>query len=161
VETAASLPGVDRDRIGVAGMSQGGALALAAAALCPELVRLCHADVPFLCDIERGLDVALDPPYTELVTYLAVHPELEERARLTLRYVDNALLATRIEARTLVSVALRDTVVPPSTVFAAFNAITAPKEIVVLPYADHSQVPTSHAERQLLDFATGFEAPRS
>lgn len=159
VETAASLPGVDPGRIGVAGASQGGALALAASALCPKLVRLCHADVPFLCDIERGMDVAFDPPYTELVRYLAMHPELEERARLTLRYVDNALLATRIQARTLVSVALRDTIVPPSTVFAAFNAITASKEIVVLPYADHSQVPTSHAERQLLDFVAEFGSP--
>ena len=97
------------------GRSQGGALALAAAALCPELVRLCHADVPFLCDIERGMDVAFDPPYTELVTYLATHPELDERAALTLRHIDNALLASRIEAPTLISVALRDTIAPPST----------------------------------------------
>jgi cephalosporin-C deacetylase len=161
VETAAALPDVDSSRIGVAGMSQGGALALAAAALCPELVRLCHADVPFLCDVERGMDVAFDPPYTELVTYLAMHPELDEPARLTLRHVDNALLASRIRARTLVSVALRDTITPPSTVFAAYNAITAPKEIVVLPYADHSQVPTSHAERQLAAFATDFEGVSS
>jgi cephalosporin-C deacetylase len=161
VETAAALPGVDSSRIGVAGMSQGGALALAAAALCPELVRLCHADVPFLCDIERGMDVAFDPPYTELVTYLAMHPELDETARMTLSHVDNALLASRIRARTLISVALRDTITPPSTVFAAYNAITAPKEIVVLPYADHSQVPSSHAERQLAAFATDFEGVSS
>jgi cephalosporin-C deacetylase len=161
VETAAALPGVDSSRIAVAGMSQGGALALAAAALCPELVRLCHADVPFLCDIERGMDVAFDPPYTELVTYLAMHPELDEAARLTLRHVDNALLATRIRARTLIAVALRDTITPPSTVFAAYNAVSAPKELVVLPYADHSQVPTSHAERQLAAFATDFEGESS
>jgi cephalosporin-C deacetylase len=153
VETAADLAGVDSKRIGVGGASQGGALALATAALRPELVRLCHADVPFLCDIERGMDVAFDPPYTELVTYLAMHPELDEQARATLHHVDNALLATRIEARTLISVALRDTITPPSTVFAAYNAIEAPKEIVVLPYADHSQVPASHAERQLSEFA--------
>ena len=38
VETAGALPGVDPARIGVSGMSQGGALALAAAALAPELV---------------------------------------------------------------------------------------------------------------------------
>jgi cephalosporin-C deacetylase len=159
VETAAGLRGVDSTRIGVGGASQGGALALAAAALRPKLVRLCHADVPFLCDIERGMDIAFDPPYTELVTYLAIHPELDERARVTLRHIDNALLASRIEARTLISVALRDTVTPPSTVFAAYNAVTAPKEIVVLPYADHSQVPTSHAERQLAEFAAAFGSP--
>ncbi len=152
VETAAGLDGVDSDRIAVAGKSQGGALALAAAALVPERVRLCHADVPFLCDIERGMDVALDPPYTELVTFLSVNPELETAARRTLGYVDNAVLASRIRASTLVSVGLRDTITPPSTVFAAYNAITAPKEIAVFPYSGHD-VPTAHAERQLSAFA--------
>jgi cephalosporin-C deacetylase len=152
VETAASLPGVDASRIGVGGRSQGGALALATAALAPELVGLCHADVPFLCDIERGMDVAGDPPYLELVTYLSVHPELADAARLTLRHVDNALLARRIRARTLISVGLRDTITPPSTVFAAYNAIEAPKEIVVLPYSGHDGV-TAQVERQLEDFA--------
>jgi cephalosporin-C deacetylase len=151
VETAASLPGVDARRIGVGGNSQGGALALAAAALVPELVALCHANVPFLCDIERALELAPDPPYTEVVRFLAVNPELEEAARTTLRHVDNALLARRIRARTLVSVGLHDTICPPSTVFAAYNAIEAEKEIVVLTFAGHD-VPSSHVERQLADF---------
>jgi cephalosporin-C deacetylase len=155
VETAASLPGVDRGRIGVAGMSQGGALALATAALAPGLVRLCHSDLPFMCDIERALDVASDPPYTELVEYLALHPELDHAARLTLRHVDNALLASRIEAKTLMCVGLRDTVCPPSTVFAAYNAIGSPKEIDVLPYSGH-EVPSAYAERQLADFVQTF-----
>lgn len=152
VETAASLPGVDAGRIAVAGASQGGALALAAAALAPNLVRLCHADVPFLSDIERAVDIAVDYPYLELVSYLALHPELEDAVRATLRHVDNALLASRIRAHTLVGVGLRDTVTPPSTVFAAYNAIPASKEIAVYPYSGHA-LPTSHVERQLADIA--------
>jgi cephalosporin-C deacetylase len=155
VETAASLPGVDAARIVVAGASQGGALALASAALAPELVAVCHADVPFLCDLDRALEVALEPPYLELVAYLALFPELEEAARRTLRHVDNALLATRIRARTLVSVGLRDPVTPPSTVFAAYNAIEAPKEIAVHPYSGH-QPPARHVERQLAHLAAAF-----
>ncbi len=157
VETAAALPGVDERRIGVFGRSQGGALALASSALAPDLVSLCHADVPFLCAIERGMDVAPDAPYTELVAYLAVHPELVDAAVHTLRHVDNALLATRIRARTLVSVGLHDTITPPSTVFAAYNAITAPKEIVVLPYSGHDAAPAIYSERLLDDFASSFD----
>ncbi|MFN8222955.1 MAG: acetylxylan esterase [Gaiellales bacterium] len=156
VETAASLPGVDAGRLAVAGISQGGGLALAAAALAPDRVALCHADVPFLCDIERAIDLAPDAPYTELVAYLAIHPELEAQARRTLRHVDNAILATRIRARTLVSVGLRDTICPPSTVFAAYNAIAAPKEIAVYPFSQHA-VTTAHLERQLAAFRAAFD----
>jgi cephalosporin-C deacetylase len=152
VETAAALPGVDPGRIAVAGASQGGALALAAAALLPGAVRVCHADVPFLCDFGRAMEIAIDPPYTELVTYLALHPELEAAALRTLTYVDNALLASRITARTMIAVGLRDTITPPSTVFAAYNAIDAPKDIAVFPYTGH-EVPTVHAQRQLAEFA--------
>jgi cephalosporin-C deacetylase len=155
VETAAALPGVDPGRIAVAGTSQGGALALAASALAPGLVRLCHADVPFLCDIPRGMDLALAPPYTELVEYLAVHPTREADARRTLAYVDNAVLASRVTARTLVSVGLRDPITPPSTIFAAYNTLTSPKELVVLPYSGHEQS-TSHVEYQLGDFVREF-----
>jgi cephalosporin-C deacetylase len=98
------------------------------------------------------MEIASEPPYTELVTYLSVHPELEDAARRTLRHVDGALLAPRITANTLVAVGLRDPITPPSTVFAAFNAIEAEKEIEVFPYSGHD-LPTSHAERQLAEFA--------
>jgi cephalosporin-C deacetylase len=153
VETASGLPGVDADRLVVAGQSQGGALALAAAALLPDAVRLCHADVPFLSDFPRAVEVAIDPPYTELVTYLSVHPEFEQAVWRTLSYVDNTLLAPRITARTVIGVGLRDTITPPSTVFATYNAIEAEKEIVVFPYSGHA-LPTSHAEWQLADVAS-------
>jgi cephalosporin-C deacetylase len=152
VETAAALPGVDPLRLVVAGQSQGGALALAAAALLPDAVRLCHADVPFLCDFERAVETAIDPPYTELVTFLGIHRELEPAVWRTLSYFDNAHLARRITARTAIGVGLRDTITPPSTVFAAYNAIVAPKEIAVYPYSGHS-LPTDHVERQLVDVA--------
>jgi cephalosporin-C deacetylase len=153
VETAAAHPQVDADRIAVAGASQGGGLSLAAAALAPELVRLCHADIPFLCDIERAVTLAPDAPYTELAAYLALHTDLEDAVARTVRYIDNALLAPRIRARTLISCGLMDTICPPSTVFAAYNAITAPKDIGVYTFAGH-ETPIAHQERQLAEFAT-------
>jgi cephalosporin-C deacetylase len=135
-------------RIAVTGGSQGGALALAAAALRPDVVQVCHADVPFLCDIQRAITLAPHAPYTEVPEFLAENVELIEPALNTLRYIDCALLARRITATTLVSVGLMDDICPPSTVFAAYNEINADKEIAVFPYSGHSW-PVVHTERQL------------
>jgi cephalosporin-C deacetylase len=146
VETACALTGAAR--VAVSGMSQGGGLSLAAAALIPELVAVCHADVPFLCDIQRAITLAPQAPYTEVPEFLAHQVDLIPAALDTLRYVDCALLARRITARCLLSVGLMDMICPPSTVFAAYNEITAGKDISVFPFTGH-EVPAAHVERQL------------
>ena len=146
VETACTLTGASR--VAVSGMSQGGALALAAAALVPELAAVCHADVPVLCDIQRAITLAPQAPYTEVPEFLAHQVDLVPAALDTLRYVDCALLARRITAQCLLSVGLMDMICPPSTVFAAYNEITAGKDISVFPFTGH-EVPTTHVERQL------------
>jgi cephalosporin-C deacetylase len=151
VETACAHPEVDADRVAVGGVSQGGALALAAAALAPDLIRVCHADVPFLCDIERGMELSSELPYLELVRYLAQHVDLVQTVHRTLAYVDCAHLAGRIRASCLLSVGLMDTICPPSTVFAAYNAISAPKELAVYDYAGHD-VPAQQQQRRLAHF---------
>ena len=135
-------------RVAVTGGSQGGALALATAALRPDVVGVCHAHVPFLCDIQRAITLAPQPPYTEVPEFLAQNIGLAEPALNTLRDVDCALRARRITATTRVSVGLMDVTCPPSTVFAAYNEITADKEIDVFPYSGHSW-PLAAAERQL------------
>ncbi|WP_199440890.1 acetylxylan esterase [Umezawaea beigongshangensis] len=142
VEEAAQLPGVDPARVAVTGISQGGGLALAAAALQPDLVRVCQSDVPFLCDFQRAVTIASKAPYDEIAQFLAQHVELVPRALDTLRYVDCALLARRIRADVLVSVGLMDETCPPSTVYAAYNEITSPKEILVSPFGGHKVWPT-------------------
>lgn len=134
--------------IAVSGASQGGGLALAAAALHREKVAVCHADVPFLCDIQRAITLAPHAPYTEIPEFLAENVALIDTALNTLRYIDCALLARRITAASLLSVGLMDVICPPSTVFAAYNEITADKDIAVYPYSGHS-VPRAHAEWQL------------
>jgi len=146
VETACALTG--SARVAVTGMSQGGGLSLAAAALVPDLVAVCHADVPFLCDIQRAITLAPEAPYTEVPEFLAHQVDLVPAALDTLRYVDCALLARRITAPCLLSVGLMDEICPPSTVFAAYNEITAGKDISVHPFTGH-EVPAVHVERQL------------
>jgi cephalosporin-C deacetylase len=69
--------------------------------------------------------------------FLANHADLVDVALRTLDHVDNALLASRIRAETWISVGLMDETCPPSTVFAAYNAVSAPKEIVVNQFGVH------------------------
>ncbi len=153
----AALELSDGAPVAVSGASQGGGLALAAAALHAGNVALCHADVPFLCDIQRAITLAPNAPYTEIPEFLAENVALIDSALNTLRYIDCALLARRITANCLLSVGLMDIICPPSTVFAAYNEITADKDIAVYPYSGHS-VPRAHAERQLRHLRQNYPA---
>ncbi len=148
VDLALELAAAGGAKVAVSGASQGGGLALAAAALHGPSVSLCHADVPFLCDIQRAITLAPHAPYTEIPEFLAENVALVDTALTTLRYIDCALLARRVTAPTLVCVGLMDDICPPSTVFAAYNEIPAEKDIIVYPYSGHS-VPRAHAEPQL------------
>jgi cephalosporin-C deacetylase len=153
VDTARELAG--GSDLAVIGGSQGGALALVAAALHPDAVTVCHADMPFMCDIQRAITLAPQTPYTEIPQFLAENTDLIEPSLNTLRYVDCALLARRITATTLMSVGLMDGTCPPSTVFAAYNAIPARKEIAVFPFSGHN-FPATHSETQLAHLKDHF-----
>lgn len=146
VEVGAGLDGIDPTRIAVSGASQGGALALAAAALQPELVSVCHAGVPFLCDIQRAIGLTAARPFSEISDFLSRHVDLVPAALDTLRYIDCALLARRIQADCLFAVGLMDEICPPSTVYAAYNEVTSAKEIAVHRFGGHA-VPPAHQER--------------
>lgn len=155
VDAASELSG--GNPVAVSGASQGGGLALAAAALRSDAVAVCHADVPFLCDIQRAITLAPRAPYTEIPEFLSQNVDLIPRALDTLRYVDCALLARRITASCLLSAGLMDDICPPSTVFAAYNEITADKDIAVYPFSGHTG-PRPHAERRLRHLREKFPA---
>jgi len=153
VDAARTLPGAD-GRIALTGNSQGGGLALGAAGLVPD-VDLLLANVPFLTHMRRAIDITDADPYQEIVRYLAVHRGLAEQTFATLAYVDALHLGRRATAPALFSVALRDVICPPSTVFAAYNHYgsesgTDPeREIVVYPYNNHEGCGPAQQRRQL------------
>ncbi|SCY44070.1 cephalosporin-C deacetylase [Microbacterium sp. LKL04] len=137
IDAVRSLPEVDASRVAVCGGSQGGGIAIAAAALSDDLVAA-MPDVPFLCHFGRAVGMTGRDPYEEVARYLAVHRGAEERVFETLSYFDGVSFAARAQAASLFSVALLDPICPPSTVFAAFNAWAgADKEIEVFPFNEH------------------------
>jgi cephalosporin-C deacetylase len=143
--------------VAVTGGSQGGGLALAVVALRDD-VAAAMPDVPFLCDFPRGVEVADAGPYQEIARYLKVHRNHVQQAFRTLAYFDNAILASLATAPALFSVALQDTICPPSTVYAAFNAYAGDKAIVAYPFNDHEGGEGFHQAEQLRWLADRREA---
>lgn len=136
IEAVADLPGVDSSQIAVSGTSQGGGIALAAGAL-TDLVSAAMINVPFLCDFPRALALASEGPYLEITGYLKTHRRAVDETMRVLAYFDAALLVAKSEAPALFSVALADTICPPSSVFAAINNYAGAVETRVYPFNNH------------------------
>lgn len=137
------MPHVDSGRVGATGASQGGGLTLACAALTPEIKRAAPV-YPFLCDYQRVWEMDQDvEAYAEIREYFRwrdpLH-EAEEAFFTRLGYIDVQHLCPRIRAGVYMSTGLRDTICPPSTQFAAYNKISAPKRMALYPDFGHEHM---------------------
>jgi cephalosporin-C deacetylase len=150
VEAVRAHPRVDASRVVVTGGSQGGAITIAAAALVPDLAGAAP-DVPFLCDFPRATTLIDKDPYAEIVRYLKAHRDHVDQALRTLAYFDGANLGPLSKVPALFSVALMDTICPPSTVYAAYNRYGADKSIREYAYNDHEGGQAFH-DRVKLDW---------
>jgi cephalosporin-C deacetylase len=135
VDTVREHALVDADRIVVAGHSQGGAVALAAAGLADGIAGAIP-DQPFLCHVRRATEIT-DGLYGDFVAFCRAHPDHAERVFDTLDYFDAVNFAARAQAPALFSAGLMDAVCPPSTIFAAYNHYAGPKDIRVWPHHGH------------------------
>lgn len=136
---------VDETRMGAMGGSQGGALTLACAALAPDLIKRAAPVYPFLSDYQRVWEMDLaDQAYEELKAFFRMFDPLHEREQeifTKLGYIDLQHIAKRIKGRVLMACGLMDRICPPSTQFAAYNRISAPKEVVIYPDFGHEGLP--------------------
>jgi len=152
-----SMPEVDETRVGATGGSQGGGLTLACAALEPRIKRAAPV-YPFLCDYKRVWEIELAvAAYQELKDYFRrfdPRHEREDEIFTKLGYIDNQHLAPWIQAETLFVTSLMDTVCPPSTQFAAYNKITAPKSMILYPDFGHEGLPD--AADKVFEFMAGL-----
>lgn len=146
-------PEIDKDRICLTGASQGGGLSLAVAAL-SSLPKLVIADVPYLCHFRRAVqwaEEAKNITYLEFASLIQKFPEKEEQMFKSLSYFDNLNLAAWVKARTVITCATKDLICPPSTIFAVYNQVEAPKTIKVMPFYGHDlHTVTAFDEERLL-----------
>lgn len=136
----AGLERVDETRLSSYGGSQGGALALVAAALNPKIQKVATI-FPFLCDFRRVLEMGnTSEAYDELFRYFKFHDtyhETEEEIFATLSYIDVKNLAHRITAPVMMITGLEDTVCHPATQFAMYNRLECEKEYYLIPEYGH------------------------
>lgn len=136
-------PDVDRTHVGYFGRSQGGGIGMMLAALTPEITRA------LFCQ----------PALTDMQAYRqgrrSSWPSLVERARpndraaveRTAAYFDAGHFAARLTCESRVVIGFADDTCPPPCVYAAYNAIRAPKAIlhdVGVPHSD----PPSYVQNQ-------------
>jgi len=132
-----SRPEVDSHNIGVEGGSQGGAFALATAAL-DNRVACAVANVPYISNFPDFVRLSTLGSGAEFGKRMK-DPEKGAQIRKTLSYIDVSLLASSIQCPTMITVGLQDRVTPPLNGIVAFNRI--PEEItrsfIMDPDADH------------------------
>ncbi|HEL1619728.1 TPA: acetylxylan esterase [Streptococcus suis] len=145
---------VDAKRLMSYGASQGGALALIAAALYPNLSKTVFI-YPFLSDFKRVLELGNNSEaYDELFRYFKYSDpfhETESKMLDTLSYIDIKNFASMIKCPVAMVTGLEDSVCPPSTQFAVYNRLQVEKQMKILPDYGHDAM---HV--QVNDFAFDY-----
>lgn len=133
-----SLPQVDTSRYVVQGGSQGGALTLVAAAL-DSRVKAIAVTHPAMGDqMAYRLGRAGGWPHLfEDTTRLASMAQVVK----TIPYYDAVNFARRVRVPGIYSWGFNDMTVPPTSMYAIFNQITAPKELFIVKEIGHIRVP--------------------
>ena len=134
VDYLSSRPDWDGKTLVVMGDSQGGQQTLMIAGLHPNAITGALALVPAGCDM-LGPEVGRKGGWPQW--YDCTAGKEAQQVHEASRYYDTANFAARIQCPTLVGLGLRDETCPPAGVFAAFNQIRSPKELVILPRSGH------------------------
>lgn len=125
IDYIASLPEWNGTSLGVTGSSQGGMLSLVCAAL-DKRVTFYGAVHAAMCDHTASLKgIACGWPH-----YFYYNPtNVDQKKVETSRYYDGVNFARRITCPGWFSFGYNDDVIPPTTAYATYNIVTAPKEL--------------------------------
>lgn len=131
---------VDETQVYVNGGSQGGALALACAALEPK-IKKAAVMYPFLSDFQNELETGeTRGAYIELKEYFRrFDPRHEREAQIfnKLGYIDIKNLAHRITAEVLMFTGLQDESCPAAGQYAVYNNLNCKKRHILYPEYGH------------------------
>jgi cephalosporin-C deacetylase len=136
----------------VMGASQGGQQTIATAALHPQGITAVFPLVPAACDMYApSIGRASGFPVWWNQTWGNRDANKVHEAS---KYYDPCNFAGRIKCPVLIGTGLHDDAAPPSSVLAAANQITAPKQLIILPTSGHenvngSQEPYNHECNQV------------
>ncbi|MBI5385728.1 MAG: acetylxylan esterase [Verrucomicrobia bacterium] len=119
----------------VHGSSQGGAQSIVAAGLDPR-VTFFAAGVPAMCD-HTGAAASRISGWPKLVP-AGADGKPDATVQEAARYYDAMNFATRTKAAGILTVGFIDTTCPPTSVYAAYNALTGAKEIFNDPPSTHA-----------------------
>lgn len=121
----------------VHGSSQGGAQSIVAAGLDPR-VTFFAAGVPAMCD-HTGVAVGRVNGWPKFLA----NPPAEPAPNVleAVRYYDAMNFASRARCAGIITVGFIDTTCPPTSVYAAYNALAGPKQIFNDPPSTHAVLP--------------------
>ncbi len=141
IDFLAGQPEWDGRTLVVFGSSQGGAQAIAAAGLDPR-VSFLAAGVPAMCD-HTGFLAGRVSGWPKFIATAEKSPS--PQVVNAIRYYDAVNFAAQTKAPGFFTVGFIDTTCPPSSVFAAYNALRSRKEIFHDIAAGHTNTPAASA----------------
>jgi len=147
IDFAESCEEVDRDRIVIHGISQGGAIGMAVCAL-DTRPKIAMVDVPSNSNIEKRIE-GRHGSFESVTEFLKIYPKRLQQVYDTLSYFDTMNMADKIKCNIFASVALKDETCPAQYYFASYNRITSPKQITVYPFNEHDGASSVQMEEKL------------
>jgi cephalosporin-C deacetylase len=141
IDFLTSQPEWDGRTVVVYGSSQGGAQAIAAAGL-DSRVTFFVAGVPAMCD-HTGASVGRIAGWPKFIETKEKSPP--EEVVSAVRYYDAVNFASRATAPGFFTVGFIDTTCPPTSVYAAYNALATKKDIFHDVAAGHTNTPAASA----------------
>jgi len=144
----AAQPEVDSSRLIVAGLSQGGGMAVMMGAWCP-LVRVVVAELPALTYWEYLLNATVwRYPIKEFADYMQATGRSRDTLLATLQYFDTVNHAPFVRVPVQLSLALKDPGIRPPVVFSLYDALPHPKRLLIYEELGHDWSPEMHTRLQ-------------